>query len=154
MDSTDRQSGGKSFLDILVGIQAGTLGGIAMLVWLSLMSPLIGQPWWLNMNLFASHFYTDGQVNSGFGMVTAVGAALQITAAGVVGALNGLLTPGGRLFGLAVAAAWYLLCYIFLWKRAAPLVLIHGSQPLLLVGYFVYGSAIGWHPNLRDRARA
>jgi hypothetical protein len=154
MDALEHTHSGKTFLDLLVGIEAGTLGGLAMLLWFALMSPLIGQPWWLIPNLFASHFYRDSQLLSGAGIPTWVGAAFHLLASGLVGALNGVLTPGGRLFGLGVAAIWYLVCYIFLWKRFAPGLLLHASQPLLIVAYILYGSAIGWHPQLKAQARA
>jgi hypothetical protein len=118
-----------------------------------LSAPLIGQPWWSIPNLFASHYYTRGIVQYGPGMVTISGLGLQIFFAGMVGAICGFLTPGGRLFGLAVAFAWYFLCYLVLWKRYAPLVPVYGSQPLLIVAFFLYGSTLGWHRDLVYRIR-
>jgi hypothetical protein len=64
--------------------------------------------------------------------------------AGIGGVLNAMLSPGGRLFGLALAAASYLFCYLYLWKRLA-----HAPQPLVIAGFFVYGSVLGYHPQLR-----
>jgi hypothetical protein len=63
-----------------------------------------------------------------------------------------VLTPGGRLFGLGVAIVWYALCYFFLWKKWAPLVLVYGSQPLLITGWFLFGSTLGWHPWFVEQA--
>jgi hypothetical protein len=140
-------------LDILVGIQVGTIGGLVSCAWFALSSPLIGDPWWLIPNLFASNFYSDYYVRAGAGVVTLVGTALHLLLAGVVGIVNGLLTPGGRLFGLGVALAWYALCYFFLWKRWAPLLPIQGSQPILMTGWFLIGSTLGWHPWFRERAK-
>lgn len=144
----------KSFLHLLVGIEAGIIGGLAMLALFALVTPLLGKPWWLIANLLASRLYTAPQVLMGPGIVTLVGAAYLLLGAGIVGAVNGLLTPGGRLFGLAVAASCYLFCYLFVWKRLAPLMLIYAPQPIVIAGFFLYGSAIGWHPHLLELARS
>ncbi len=138
-------------LDILAGVEIGVIGGVVMLVWLAIGAPLIGQSWWSILNLFASHSFSARIVRDGPGIVTVYGMAVQILAAGIVGAITGFLTPGGRLFGLAVAIIWYLLCYGFLWKRYAPMVPAYAPQSLLAIGYFLYGSALGWHPGLAVR---
>jgi hypothetical protein len=153
MDSGRRNVARKSSLDALVGLQAGTLGGVAMLVWFALALPLTGEPWWLIANLWASRWYSVGTVLMEPGFVTLSGAAMLLFLAGITGVVNGLLTPGGRLFGLAVAIAWYLLCHAYLWKRIAPMMAGYASQPVLAAGFLVYGSAIGWHPQLLARAR-
>jgi hypothetical protein len=147
------RTGSKSLLDILVGIEAGIIGGVAMLAWFSLTSPLLGQPWWLIPNLLANSFYNGRNVLVGPGFITCVGVSMQLAAAGAVGAMNGILTPGGRLFGLALAGAWYLLCYLFVWKRIAPGLYLYSLQPLIIVGYFLYGSVLGSHSHLLSRAR-
>jgi hypothetical protein len=67
--------------------------------------------------------------------------------------MNGILTPGGRLFGLGMAAAWYLFCYLFVWKRLAPGLYLYSLQPLIMVGYFLYGSVLGMHYYLLHRAQ-
>ena len=90
-------------------------------------------------------------VREGPGLVTLTGIAVQIIAAGIVGAITGFLTPGGRLFGLAITFLWYLLCYGFLWKRYAPMVPLYAPQPLLAIGFFVYGSALGWHSQIASQ---
>jgi len=132
----------------LAGLELGVVGGLIMMVWLALSAPLIGQPWWTTLNLLASHYYTHSVVRNGPGMATLSGMALQIVLGGAIGALVGILTPGGRLFGLGVALAWYLISYGLLWKRFAPMVPVYGSQPLLIVGFFLYGSALGWYPEV------
>jgi hypothetical protein len=154
MDAADGQDDGKSVWDILFGLQLGVIGGIVMLAWFALICPLVGKPWWLIPNLFASHFYNSREVYLGPGVVTVVGAALQIVMSGVVGCLSGLATPGGRLSGLGSALAWYFFCILFLWKRIAPLMLTSAIQPILWSGYFLYGSALGWHKRLVRERRA
>src|SRR5262245_2989674 len=105
---------GKSALDVIVGLEVGVIGALVTFAWFALISPIIGHPWWLIPNLFASHFYTDPQIRTGAGVITLVGAAVHVIMSGIVGVINGILTPGGRLFGLGVAIAWYALCYFFL----------------------------------------
>jgi hypothetical protein len=134
-------------LDVLAGIETGVLGGLAMLLCFALLSPLLGHGWWLIPNLLASKTYSLALLNPGF--ATVVGIATVLFGAGIVGVVNGVLHRGGRLFGLALAAAWYLFCYLFVWKRLAPLMLVHAPQPVVVAGFFVYGSILGYHPQLR-----
>jgi len=137
---------GKSMLDLVVGIEVGVIAALLTLGWFALFSPIIGDPWWMIPNLLASHFYSDNQVRSGAGIVTLVGSAVHTILFGLIGAVNGVFSPGGRLFGLGLAIVWYGLCYFFLWKKWAPLLLVHGSQPILMTGWFLLGSTLGWHP--------
>jgi hypothetical protein len=153
MDASSGQAGGKSLLDLIVGIEVGVIGALVTLGWFALLSPIIGDPWWIIPNLFASNYYTEYQVRSGPGIVTLVGSALHLFMSGVVGAINGLLTPGGRLFGLGIALMWYGLCYFLLWKRWTPLVPVYGSHPLLMTGWFLFGSILGSHPWFAAQAR-
>lgn len=118
-----------------------------MLLCFALICPLLGYPWWLIPNLLSARVFTRVLLQPG--MATLTGAASLLLGTGIVGAFNGLFTPGGRLFGLAVAAASYLFCYWFLWKKLAPLMLLHAPQPLVIAGFFVYGSVLGYHPQLR-----
>ena len=93
MDAAEGRNAGKSVWDILFGLQLGVTGGIIMLAWFALVCPLVGKPWWLIPNLFGSHFYNSREVYLGPGIVTIVGAALQIVMSGLVGCLSGLATP-------------------------------------------------------------
>ena len=145
MDANPTKRSGKSVLDVIVGVEVGVIASLVTLAWFALISPIIGNPWWLIPNLFASHFYTEQQIRAGAGVVTIVGSAFHVILSGLVGVVNGIFTPGGRLFGLGVAIVWYLLCYFFLWKKWAPLVLVYGSQPVLMTGWFLFGSTLGWH---------
>ena len=75
---------------MLFGLQLGVIGGILMLIWFALISPILGHPWWFIPNLFASHFYNSREVIFGPGIVTIVGIAVQIVTSGIVGSMNGL----------------------------------------------------------------
>ena len=154
MDAAEEYAGGKSVWDVLFGLQLGIMGGVLMLAWFAVASPVIGQPWWLVPNLFASYFYASRDIYVGPGIVTLVGIALQIVSSGVVGCVSGVTSPGGRLSGLAAALLWYLVCSLYLWKRIAPAVLSPAIQPLLWTGYFVFGSTLGWHRHLVRARRA
>jgi hypothetical protein len=152
MDAADEQPGGKRVWDLLLGLQLGVIGGLLMLAWTALVSPLAGYPWWLIPNLLASYFYTPTDLYLGPGIVTLVGVAVQVFTSGLVGSTTSVVTPGGRLSGIAIAIAWYLICLLYLWKRIAPLMLNTPVQPILWGGYFIFGSTLGWHRYLRRKA--
>src|SRR4051812_16400576 len=154
MNAGRGETGRKAVPDILAGIETGIVGGLVMLVWFALSMPLVAQPWWLVPNILASRLTVYHAPLLSPGIVTIVGAAVQLAFAGFGGIVNGILTPGGRLFGLGVAACWYALGYVFVWKRAAPALLIHAPQPIIAIGYFLYGSVLGWHPHLLARLRS
>jgi hypothetical protein len=154
MDVDRRKPAGKSFLDIVVGLEAGVLGGLAMLFWFAAVTPLLGQPWYLILNLVGARFYAHRFALVAPGIATWSGAAWIILSAGIVGSVYGLLTPGGRLFGLLVAVCWYAISYFFVWKNLAPLVLLYAPQAVVMSGFLVYGSVIGWHPWLLAHTRA
>ena len=144
----------EKIFDALTGLELGILGGILMLVWFALISPVLGQAWWTVPNLLGSKYYAARVVRSGPGMVTLSGGALHLVAAGLVGLTAGLLTPGSRLTGLGAALAWYLASYFYLWKRASPMLADYAWQPALAAGYFIYGSVLGYHRSRRAQVRS
>ncbi len=146
MDASTWRGSGGGLLNFIVGIEVGVIAALVTLAWFTLVSPIIGDPWWLIPNLFASKFYTDNQLRAGAGVVTLVGGAVHMILSGVVGAINGVFTTGGRLFGLGIAITWYALCYFFFWKKWAPLLPVYASQTILMTGWFLFGSTLGWHP--------
>lgn len=149
MDSPNQSWLGRKVLDLLVGVEAGILGGLVMLVWFGGISFLMGQAWWSIPNLYASEAYRSGDLHRGVGWVTVIGASVHLAMSGVVGAVAGFFNPGGRLFGLGIAIIWYLLSVVFLWKRIAPLVPLYVHYAVLMTGYFLYGSVLGLHTSLR-----
>jgi hypothetical protein len=139
----------EKMFDALIGLELGILGGILMLVWFAVIAPVLGQAWWTVPNLLGSKYYAARLVRSGPGFVTLSGSAIHLVMAGVVGGFAGLLTPGNRLVGLGVAFAWYLASYFYLWKRTSPMLPEYAWQPVLAVGYFLYGSVLGYHHQTR-----
>src|SRR5580704_11093329 len=72
------------------GIEAGVIGGLAMLGLLVSGSLLRGHVWWEIPNLLGSTFYGARAFRLGPGMATTSGAALQFTLTGALGALFSL----------------------------------------------------------------
>jgi hypothetical protein len=151
MDALGRGLPQQRLLNALAGLELGVLGGVLMLVWYALISPVFAQPWWTVLNLLASKYFALRVVRSDAGLATVTGAAMHIVMAGIVGALAGILTPATRLWALGVALLWYLAAYFLLWKHAAPLLVDYSPQPILAFGYFLYGSVLGYR---RSRVRA
>lgn len=149
MDAHARRWMYEKGLDTLAGLQLGVLGGILVLVWYALISPVLAQPWWILPNLYASKYFLQRTIMAGPGFVTVSGAALHLTFSGIIGAIAGFANPGSRLVGLGTAVAWYLICYFYLWKRTAPGLVMYTPQPVLAVGYFLYGSVLGYYPQTR-----
>jgi hypothetical protein len=135
----------RKLLDTLVGLELGIIGGVVMLLWFAASSPVLGQSWWTVPNLFASHFYSGRAVRFGPGWITVVGSAVHLVLSGLIGAISGFALTPGRFLGIATGIAWYLLCYLVFWRRAAPMLITVGYQPALAIAYLLFGSALGWH---------
>jgi hypothetical protein len=136
----------------LAGLQAGMLGGIAMLAWLSLDSSLDRRGFWSEENLFASLFYRGDAVRAGFGAKTMAGIALYLIVYSLLGALfafalrNRFGTRRTVLSALVFALGWYYLSFHLLWKSAMPLVyLLYADRPML-VGHLIYGACLAAFP--------
>lgn len=151
MDALGRGLPQQRMLNALAGLELGVLGGALMLLWYAMIAPVFAQPWWMVPNLLASKYFATRIVRTEAGLATISGIALHIVMAGFVGALAGILTPATRLWALGAALAWYLAAYFLLWKRASPLLVDYYPQPVLAIGYFVYGSVLGYR---RARVRA
>jgi hypothetical protein len=135
----------------LAGFELGVLGGLLMLGWYALFAPIIGQPWWAIPNLLASNYFSHAVLRAGPGFPTLAGGAFQLVGAAVIGAVVGFVLPVGRLGGVAVAGAWYLGCYFYLWPKIAPFAHSYTPQILLMAGFFVFGSTLGYHRTLLQR---
>ncbi len=131
------------------GIEAGVIGGLAMLGLLVSGSLLRGHVWWETLNLLGSTFYGSRAFRFGPGMATISGAALHFTIAGVVGGLFGLtcgavrerrhLVPLGMMAGLL----WYYLADALFWQHVNPLVPRYAYQPVALFSHAVFGACLG-----------
>jgi hypothetical protein len=136
------------------GIEAGVIGGLAMLGLLVSGSLLRGHVWWETLNLLGSTFYSSRALRTGPGMATIAGAALHFTLTGTIGGLFGLtcgtirerrhLVPLGMLAGIV----WYYAADDVLWQRVNPLVPLYmgsryGLQPVALLSHVVFGACLG-----------
>ena len=79
---------------LLSGIEAGVLGGIAMLVLLVLGSLWRGDPWWMPSNLLGSTFYGARALRDGPNPATLAGSALHVFMTGSIGGTFGLICGG------------------------------------------------------------
>jgi hypothetical protein len=137
------------------GIEAGVIGGLAVLGVLVSESLLRGHPWWEIPNLLGTTFYGSRAFRTGLGMATLSGAALHFTIAGTIGGLFGLacgaIRERRRLLplGLVTAMLWYLLADGMFWPRVNPLVplyenSLHAFQPVAILSHAIFGACLGW----------
>src|SRR5258708_34620564 len=97
----------------LGGVQAGVIGGLAMLAFLAAASMLRHHVWWEMPNLIGSTFYGTRAFFSGPGRITIAGGALHLMMSGLLGILFVEGFGGGRrrgtmmLAGLVAGLGWY-----------------------------------------------
>ena len=80
-----------AWLRALAGIEAGILGGVAMLAWPAVSSLVDLQSIWVVPNLLGSALSGHAVLHRGFGWVTVAGLGLHLFVAGSVGA--GTISP-------------------------------------------------------------
>jgi len=131
------------------GIEAGVVGGAAMLALLVCGSLIQGRAWWAIPNLFGSTFYGIRAFRGGPAMATLSGAALHFVITGGVGALFGLVCGGivqrTRLLfaGILVALAWHYVSQAWFWARVNPRVPAYAPEPLLMLAHVMFGACLG-----------
>lgn len=132
------------------GIEAGVIGGLAMLGLLVSGSLLRGHVWWETLNVLGSTFYGSRAFRLGPSIATVAGAALHFTITGTVGGLFGLscgsirerrrLVPLGMMAGIL----WYYLADAFFWPRVNPLIPRYAFPPVALLSHAVFGACLGF----------
>ena len=135
---------------LLSGIQAGVIGGIAMLALLVAAALWQGDPWWLPSNLLGSTFYGARALTAGPNRATLAGSALHIFMTGSIGAVFGLVC--GRiqrrrrlvLLGALAGLIWHGLADVLLWRRINPLVPLYSAQPATLFSHALFGACLGY----------
>ena len=132
-------------LSALAGLEAGVIGGLAMLLFLFAHSMLRGQVWWSYANLLGSVVYGSSALWRGLGRATLAGIAVQVLTCGIAGVLFGVCFARTRgrllslLLGLSCGAIWFFATYWFVFKGIGPLVPVYASQPATLLGHLILG---------------
>ena len=135
---------------LLNGIEAGVIGGLAMLALLVSGSLWRGDPWWTPSNLLGTTFYGARALSIGPGWATLAGCALHIFTTGLIGAVFGLLC--GRiqrrnrlvLLGTLAGLIWHGFADSMLWPRINPLVSLYSAQPVTLFSHALFGACLGY----------
>jgi hypothetical protein len=110
---------------ILAGLDAGVIGGILVLIWLSFMARIQGDYWWAKWNVAGALFYGDRVYSMGWGRASLAGAACLLLVYALLGLLFSLLARVrgygfNLLLGLTIALTWYLAAELFIWSRLNP----------------------------------
>jgi hypothetical protein len=132
------------------GLEAGVIGGMAMLLLLVAGSMWRGDVWWAPANLLGSTFYGRRAFRAGLGMATVSGTAFHIVITGTVGALFGLACGGVRerrrlvTLGALAGVFWYYLADALFWTHVNPLVPAYAPQPATLVAHVLFGACLGY----------
>lgn len=133
---------------VFAGLQAGTAGTAAALVWMGLAAAWHRRSFWTAPNLMASTFYGDSAIRDGFGRSTLAGLALYFLTYAVLGAVFAWLIAG-RVRGLArfmvavlFGVAWYFTAFFLIARHWSPLVtLLHAEKPTL-AAHIIYGGVL------------
>jgi hypothetical protein len=135
---------------MLHGIEAGIVGGVAMLGLLAVASMWHGHVWWEIFNLLGSTFYHGRAFYSGPGRATLAGGALELTMTGLVGAMFGLACGNVRprhrliLLGTLAGLGWFYLANALVWPRINPLVPIYWPEPAAALSHVLFGACLGY----------
>ena len=152
MDTPAESAPERPLFVFLAGLQAGMLGGLAMLAWLGLSAVWGRRTFWTSANLAASVFYGPSAIGARFGRVTFPGLALWLLLYSLLGAVFALAVqtrlPRFRLTLVSVlfSVCWYYLSFHVLWPSALPLIArLHVETPTVW-GHVLYGVVMGRFP--------
>lgn len=140
------------------GIEAGIVGGLAMLAMLAAWSMYHRHVWWEFPNLLGSTFYHSRAFHSGPGKATLAGIALELTMTGTVGAIFGILERvrdrvfGGHvrarhrliLLGTLTGLGWFYLSNLLVWPRLNPVIPFYWPEPAAVLSHVLFGACLGY----------
>jgi hypothetical protein len=132
------------------GLEAGVIGGIAMLLLLVAGSMWRGEVWWAPATLLGSTFYGRRAFRAGPGWATLSGTAFHIVITGTVGALFGLACGGVQerrrlvMLGTLAGVFWYYLADALFWSNVNVLVPAYAPQPATLLAHALFGACLGY----------
>jgi hypothetical protein len=159
MNADDRNLKPALRVRALAGIEAGVLGGAAMLVWFILTSVWQDQFWYAVPNLLAGIIYGEFVFRAGFSIVTVAGIALHLVSGGLVGGLFGILAPAGQtpprmlLWGLLAGLLWFYFNQYFWWRRTNPLVIYYTAESSMIAAHLLFGAflaRLSWRSRVLD----
>jgi len=139
----------RTLLNLINGLEAGIIGGLAMLLLLTAAALWRGDVWWAPANLLGTTFYGRRAFRAP-GMATLSGAAFHLVITGTVGALFGLACGSVRerrrlvLLGALAGVFWYYLADAIFWRWVNILVPAYAPQPSTLIAHAVYGACLGF----------
>ena len=149
MNAEDRNLKPALLVRALAGIEAGVLGGAAMVAWFVLVSLWQDQFWYAVPNLLAGVFYGEFIFRAGFSTVTLAGIAIHIVSGGLVGALFGLFAPADQtpprmvLLGLVAGLVWFYFNQYLWWRRTNPLVIYYTAESSMIAAHLLFGVFLG-----------
>lgn len=132
------------------GLEAGVVGGIAMLGFLTAAALWRGDVWWAPANLLGTTFYGRRAFHTAPGMATLAGAAFHIVITGTVGGLFGLACGGVRerrrlvMLGALAGVFWYYLADAIFWRWVNVLVPAYAPEPSTLLAHAIFGACLGF----------
>ncbi len=135
---------------MLHGIEAGVVGGIAILGALAAASMWHRHVWWEFPNILGSTFSHSRALYSGLGKATLAGGALELTMSGLVGAIFGLACGNVRsrhrlmLLGTLAGLGWFFLANILVWPRLNPLIPLYWPEPAAVLSHVLFGACLGY----------
>lgn len=147
------------FCYLLVGLETGVLGGLLVLAWFALNSMWQGQSVWAVPVWLGSTVYGNSVFRSAFQRVALTGIALQLSTAGIVGALFGLVVreagnlPRVVLLGLLTGLGWYYVGRMTLWAMWTPAASLQASQESMFVAHLLFGAFLARYPRFLRSAR-
>ena len=149
MDSAKPQTG-ELWTRLASGIEAGIVGGVAMLGLLVSESLWEGHVWWEVPNLLGSTFYGPRAFRSGPSMASLAGVALHFVITGTLGGLFGLVFGGVHqrarlvLWGVLASVSWYNVANVLFWPRINPWVPAASPRPGTVLSHLLLGACLGY----------
>ena len=140
----------RRLVGLMSGIEAGIIGGLAMLLLMVSGSLLRGHVWWEVPNLLGSTFYGSRAFRTGASFPTLSGAALHFVITGTIGGLFGMACGGIQqrrrlvLLGLLAGVVWYYLGDAIFWRRVNPMVPEYSPQPVTILSHALFGACLGY----------
>ncbi len=137
---------------MLAGVETGVVAGVCLIGWQAAGSMLAGLDSWEITLRLASAAFGPRVSAHGFAIGVIVGAALQLFAAGLVGALFGLTVRDSwaarrvMLLGLLFGLGWYYVGYEILLKDFGLGPYVIAPRRSLVLAHLLFGLILGRYP--------